>query len=44
MVWQVDGQLPVDQVGIMAYGFCTPMADGITGETIFVTAAQPTTS
>lgn len=36
MVWQVDGQLPVDQVGIMAYGFCTPMADGITGETIFV--------
>ena len=36
MVWQVDGQLPVDQVGIMAYGFCIPMADGITGETIFV--------
>ena len=36
MVWQVDGQLPVDQVGIMASGFCTPMADGITGETIFV--------
>ena len=36
MVWQVDGQLPVDQVGIMAYGFCTQMADGITGETIFV--------
>ena len=36
MVWQVDGQLPVDQVGIMAYGFCTPMADGITGETILV--------
>ena len=22
MVWQVDGQLPVDQVGIMAYAFC----------------------
>ena len=36
MVWQVDGQLPVDQVGIMAYTFCTPVADGITGETIFV--------
>ncbi|MBR0373595.1 MAG: SDR family oxidoreductase [Mogibacterium sp.] len=36
MVWQVDGQLPVDQVGIMAYAFCTPVADGITGETIFV--------
>lgn len=36
MVWQVDGQLPVDEVGIMAYTFCTPVADGITGETIFV--------
>ncbi len=36
MVWQVDGQLPVDQVGIIAYSFCTAMADGITGETIFV--------
>ena len=36
MVWQVDGQLPVDQVGIMAYSFCTAMADGITGETILV--------
>ena len=36
MVWQVDGQLPVDEVGIMAYPFCTPVADGITGETIFV--------
>ena len=36
MVWQVDGQLPVDQVGMMAYTFCTPIADGITGETIVV--------
>ncbi len=36
MVWQVDGQLPVDQVGIMAYTFCTNVADGITGETVVV--------
>ena len=36
MVWQVDGQLPVDQVGMMAYTFCTPVADGITGETVLV--------
>ena len=36
MVWQIDGQLPVDQVGMMAYTFCTPIADGITGETIVV--------
>ena len=36
MVWQIDGQLPVDQVGMMAYTFCTPVADGITGETIVV--------
>ena len=36
MVWQVDGQLPVDEVGIMAYTFCTPIADGITGETVVV--------
>ena len=35
-VWSVDGQLPVDQVGIIAYAFCTAMADGITGETIVV--------
>lgn len=35
-VWSVDGQLPVDQVGIIAYAFCTNMADGITGETIVV--------
>ena len=34
--WQVDGQLPVDQVGIMAYTFCTNVADGITGETVVV--------
>ena len=34
MVWSVDGQLPVDQVGIAAYAFCTPMSDGITGEVI----------
>ena len=36
MVWQVDGQLPVDQVGMMAYTFCTDVADGITGETVVV--------
>ena len=36
MVWQVDGQLPVDEVGMMAYTFCTPIADGITGETVVV--------
>ncbi len=36
MVWSVDGQLPVDQVGIIAYSLCTPMGDGITGETIVV--------
>ncbi|MCR5066811.1 MAG: SDR family oxidoreductase [Erysipelotrichaceae bacterium] len=36
MVWQVDGQLPVDDVGIMAYTFCTPVADSITGETVLV--------
>ena len=36
MVWQVDGQLPVDQVGIMAYTFCTNVSDGITGETVVV--------
>lgn len=36
MVWQVDGQLPVDEVGIVAYTFCTPVSDGITGETILV--------
>ena len=36
MIWQVDGQLPVDQVGMMAYTFCTDVADGITGETVVV--------
>lgn len=35
-VWQVDGQLPVDQVGIVTYAFCTAMSDGITGETLVV--------
>lgn len=36
MVWQRDEQIPVDQVAIMAYTFCTDASDGITGETIFV--------
>lgn len=34
MVWQTDGQMEVDQIGILAYAMCTPMADGITGEVI----------
>ena len=37
-VWQVDGQQPVDQVGIIAYAMCTPMADGLTGECIIADA------
>lgn len=37
-VWQVDGQQPVDQVGIIAYAMCTPMSDGITGECIVADA------
>ena len=36
MVWQTDGQMEVDQIGITAYAFCTPMADGITGEIVMV--------
>ncbi|MDO5108786.1 MAG: hypothetical protein Q4D59_02525, partial [Erysipelotrichaceae bacterium] len=36
MVWQLDGQLPVDQIGIMAYTLCTPVSDGITGEVVIV--------
>lgn len=36
MVWQTDGQMQVDQIGIMAYTLCTPVADGITGEVIMV--------
>ena len=36
MVWQTDGQMEVDQIGIMAYTMCTPAADGITGEVIMV--------
>ena len=36
MVWQIDGQMPVDQIGIAAYTMCTPVADGITGEVIMV--------
>ena len=35
MVWQIDGQMKVDEIGIMAYTMCTPIADGITGEVIF---------
>lgn len=34
MVWQTDGQQPVDEVAIIAYALATPMGDGITGETI----------
>lgn len=34
MAWQTDGQQPVDEVAIIAYALATPMADGITGETI----------
>lgn len=34
MVWQTDGQQPVDEVAIVAYALATPMSDGITGETI----------
>ena len=34
MVWQTDGQQPVDEVAIIAYALATPMADGITGETV----------
>lgn len=34
MVWQTDGQQPVDEVAIIAYALVTPMGDGITGETI----------
>ncbi|MBR0131410.1 MAG: SDR family oxidoreductase [Firmicutes bacterium] len=40
MVWQTDGQLPVDQIGIMAYTFCTPASDGITGEVVMVDGGQ----
>lgn len=36
MVWQTDGQLEVDQIGIAAYALCTPMSDGITGEVVIV--------
>lgn len=34
MVWQTDGQQPVDEVAIIAYALATPMGDGITGETV----------
>ena len=34
MVWQTDGQQPVDEVAIVAYALATPMSDGITGETV----------
>ena len=36
MVWQTDGQMEVDQIGIMAYTLCTAAADGMTGEVIMV--------
>lgn len=36
MVWQLDGQMKVDEIGIVAYSLCTPMADGMTGEVIMV--------
>ena len=34
MVWQTDGQQPVDEVAIIAYALATPMGDGITGECV----------
>ena len=34
MVWQTDGQQPVDEVAIIAYALATAMGDGITGETV----------
>ena len=34
MVWQTDGQQPVDTVAIVAYAMSTPMADGMTGEIV----------
>lgn len=34
MVWQSDGQQPVDTVAIVAYAMCTPMSDGMTGEIV----------
>lgn len=37
-VWQVDGQQPVDQVGIVAYAMCTPVSDGMTGECVVADA------
>lgn len=37
-VWQIDGQQPVDQIGIVAYALCTPMGDGLTGECVVVDA------
>ena len=36
MVWQTDGQMEVDQIGIIAYTLCTPAADGMTGEVVIV--------
>lgn len=36
MVWQTDGQMKVDEIGIVAYTFCTPVSDGITGEVVMV--------
>ena len=34
MVWQSDGQQPVDTVAIVAYAISTPMSDGMTGEIV----------
>lgn len=34
MVWQTDGQQPVDAVAIVAYAMSTPMSDGMTGEVV----------
>ena len=34
MVWQSDGQQPVDTVAIVAYAMSTPMSDGMTGEIV----------
>ncbi len=37
-VWQIDGQQPVDQIGIVAYAMCTPMSDGMTGACVVADA------
>lgn len=36
MVWSTDGTLEVDEIGMVAYTLCTPIADGMTGEVVIV--------